>query len=255
MTMRKKLFFLLVAVIVTPSFFIYATSKKQKIEHDPALTLNSDVDKDSVDVDNSSNNIIFGLYTNLGLDNMGLSQQAFNYAIKGYQHLLASGRLHNTDVISIVDFSQPSTQKRLYIIDIKNNKILFNTYVSHGRNSGRVIANSFSNAPESYKSSLGFYVTGQTYMGKHGYSLRLSGEEKGINDNALSRAIVMHGAAYVNEAAIKGQGFIGRSLGCPAIMESLHKPIIQKIKDGSCMFMYSADQYYASHSTILKKIA
>ena len=117
------------------------------------------------------------------------------------------------------------------------------------------MASEFSNQPESNKSSLGLYLTGGTYIGKHGFSLRLLGEEKGINDNANSRAIVMHSAAYVSESAIKMQGFIGRSLGCPALPDHMNKPIIEKIKNGSCLFLYSPDKHYAVHSAIVKKVA
>jgi hypothetical protein len=111
------------------------------------------------------------MYNNLHLDSLGLSKAAFNYAIKGMERLEAAGRLSNTDLISIVDFSLPSSKKRLFVIDLKNGKVLFNTLVSHGRNSGTAVATEFSNAPESFKSSLGFYVTGETYRGEHGYSL------------------------------------------------------------------------------------
>ena len=142
----------------------------------------------------------------------------------------------------------------MFILDLKNYKILFNTYVAHGRNSGKEFANQFSNENESYKSSLGFYVTGDTYMGNHGFSMRLQGEERGINDNANNRAIVMHSAWYVNENIVKSQGYIGRSQGCPALPEELCKPIIEKIKNGSCLFLYSPDKYYISHSEILQKI-
>src|SRR5207249_9968842 len=123
--------------------------------------------------------------------------------------------------------------------------------VSHGRNSGKEMASEFSNALESFKSSLGFYVTSDTYNGKHGYSLRLEGEEPGINDNAFSRGIVMHTAPYVNEHLIQMQGYIGRSEGCPAVPQKLYKPIIEKIKNGSCLFMYSPDKGYMTHSQII----
>ncbi len=117
-----------------------------------------------------------------------------------------------------------------------------------GRNSGKDFASQFSNVGESYQSSLGFYVTKDTYNGTHGFSLRLEGEEKGFNDNALNRAIVMHSAWYVDEKIARSQGYIGRSQGCPAIPEALNKPIIETIKNGSCLFLYSANKNYLSHS-------
>lgn len=195
---------------------------------------------------------ISGLYNHLNLNSLGLSKEAFDYAVKGYNHLRSTGKLNNDKIISIIDFSLPSGKKRLFILDLVNYKILFNTFVAHGKNSGKDYANQFSNKNESYQSSLGFYVTQDTYDGKHGYSLRLEGEEKGINDNAISRAIVMHSAWYVNENVVRSQGYIGRSQGCPAISEELHKPIIEKIKNGSCLFLYSPDKKYSSQSPILK---
>jgi hypothetical protein len=113
------------------------------------------------------------------------------------------------------------------------------------------MATEFSNDPNSFKSSLGFYVTGDTYKGEHGYSLRLDGKEKGINDNAQERSIVMHAADYVNEAVVKAKGYLGRSLGCPAVPPALHKAIINTIKDGTCLFLYSPDQYYITHSRMI----
>ncbi len=193
------------------------------------------------------------VYDSLGLNDLGLSKQAFDCAVKGLRSLTSMGKLNNDSIISIVDFSLSSNKKRLFVIDIKNYKVLYNTYVAHGRNSGSEYARKFSNAPESYKSSLGFYVTGDTYNGEHGYSLRLEGEEKGINDNAYERAIVMHSAAYVNENYIRSKGSIGRSLGCPALPQKVYKPIIEIIKNGSCLFLYSPNDYYLSHSKILQK--
>jgi hypothetical protein len=140
------------------------------------------------------------------------------------------------------------------VLDVKKGKLVFNTYVSHGRNSGKALATAFSNAFNSFESSLGFYITGDTYKGHHGYSMRLMGEEKGINDNAFNRGIVMHSAAYVDESYIHTQGYIGRSEGCPAVPEGLYKGIIEHIKNGTCLFMYSPDKNYFAHTSILKAV-
>jgi hypothetical protein len=191
------------------------------------------------------------LYDNLRLDTLSLSRKAFAYAIEGYKSLQAAGELSNERILSIIDFSLPSSQKRLFIIDMVSGRLLFNTLVSHGRNSGAAMATRFSNRPESNQSSLGFYVTGDTYRGEHGYSLKLEGMEKGINDNALMRKIVVHGAAYVNENMIAQKGYIGRSLGCPAIPDKLKTAIIDVIRDGSCLFLYGPDKKYLSHSRML----
>ena len=179
------------------------------------------------------------VYDSLHLDKKGLTQPAFDYAISSYTMLKKKGLLDNDSIITIVDFDQPSYQKRMYIIDIKHYKILFNTWTAHGKNTGTVVAKNFSNTPESLKSSLGAFVTEETYIGKHGYSLRLVGLEK-CNSSAYQRAIVVHGASYVSQKMINNQGYIGRSFGCPAVPDELSKPIINKIKGGSCFFIYSS---------------
>ena len=191
------------------------------------------------------------MYDSLKLNICGLSEQAFGYALKGYEYLKLKGKIGNENIISIVDFSRPSSEKRLFVIDIKNFKILFNTYVAHGQGSGAAMATTFSNVPESYQSSLGFYTTSDTYIGKNGFSMHLDGMEKGINDNANERAIVMHGAPYVSEDFIHNQGFIGRSWGCPAVPEKLNRPIINKIKNGTCLFIFSVNNKYLHSSKIL----
>lgn len=191
------------------------------------------------------------LYDSLRLEKAGLSRTAFEYALTGMARLQETGKLRNSRLLSVIDFSMPSSKKRLFVIDLVARKILFNTLVSHGRNSGREAATAFSNDMNSFKSSLGFFVTGDTYLGEHGYSLRLLGEEAGINDNALSRGIVMHSADYVSEQVARAQGYIGRSLGCPAIPETVHRKVIQAIRNGSCLFLYGPDKQYASRSTLL----
>ena len=191
------------------------------------------------------------VYDSLKLNLAGLNRKAFELAQEGFEKLKEQGTILNDNIISIIDFSLPSTEKRLYVVDLKNYQVLYKTYVAHGRNSGALMANSFSNNPSSYKSSLGFYKTLGTYMGKHGYSMKLQGLERGINDNAQDRAIVMHGADYVNPAYIPKLGYIGRSQGCPAVSPTEAQPIINTIKDGSCLFIYSPNTSYQQHSSIL----
>ncbi len=199
-------------------------------------------------------NTYSSLYDGLQLNTLNLSREAFDLALDGYNYLLSASKIKNEGILSIIDFSLPSKEKRLFVIDLEKGTLLFNTYVSHGRNSGKEQASQFSNEPESFKSSLGFYTTSNTCTGKHGYSLKLKGEEQGINDNALARGIVMHSAPYVNEDIIKMQGYIGRSQGCPALSEQVYKPLIEKIKNGTCLFIYSPDKFYMQHSQILKNI-
>jgi hypothetical protein len=171
------------------------------------------------------------LYDSLDLGSKGLSKEAFTTALNGYNKLLASGKITNSK-LTIADFSQASTKNRLYVIDLKSKKLLFNTMVAHGKNSGELMATRFSNTNESNQSSLGFYVTGEKYQGKHGLSMRLDGMEA-TNSNARERAIVMHAADYVNEGFAKARGYIGRSWGCPAVSPELNEPIIKEIGNGS----------------------
>lgn len=191
------------------------------------------------------------LYCNADLEQAGLSRTAFEYAWKGYQYLLQHNKIARTDLLTICDFSQSSAQKRFYIIDINKGALLTNTYVAHGKNSGGEYANKFSNIPESLQSSLGFYVTQQTYQGEHGLSLRVNGLEPGFNDNAFARSIVIHGAAYVDAARAKYGMFMGRSFGCPALPQNESSRIIQTIKNGSCLFIYHPSKDYLQRSKIL----
>lgn len=179
------------------------------------------------------------LYQKLDLEQRGLSKKAFDLAVRGFEKLLAQGKLMNSAVLSIVDFSLPSSHKRLFVINIKSQELIFYDYVAHGKNSGATIAKSFSNKINSLKSSLGFFVTKNTYNGKNGLSLALDGKEKGINDHALARAVVIHGAPYVNENFAAQKNGIGRSWGCPAVPEKINASLIETIKDGSCFFIYA----------------
>ena len=219
----------------------------------PLLIDKTSIAKTVKPADESADNKLF-IYDSLQLNSLGLSKQAFVEGIKGYKILLSQGKLNNDGIITIADFSLPSTQKRLFVIDLENYKLLFNTFVAHGRNSGKEYANRFSNSPRSHMSSLGFYVTQDTYYGENGLSLRLEGEEKGINDNAESRAIVIHPAAYVSESTVKSLGYLGRSYGCPAIPQKVAAPIIKTIKDGSCFFVYSDNKKYISRSPLLQSL-
>lgn len=186
------------------------------------------------------------VYDSLHLNLKGLSQQAFDYAKEGIDTLIREGKLLNNSIISIIDFSQPSNKKRLFVIDLKNYQVLFNTLVAHGRNTGREWATSFSNQSTTYKSSPGFYITRETYEGKNGFSLKLEGVEKGINDHAYERGIVIHGAGYVSEDFVNAQGYIGRSQGCPAVPVEVSRPIINTIKNGTCLFIYHPSYIYNS---------
>ena len=193
------------------------------------------------------------LFNKLQLGKLGLGRRAFDYAIVGYNILKAKNRLSNQHILSIADMTTASGRKRFFVIDMKNSQLLFVTYVAHGRNSGLDKTLHFSNEAESFKSSVGFYITSLTDSGKHGYSMRLEGQEIGYNHNARERDIVVHGADYVGEAVVKSQGYIGRSLGCPALSQAVYKPIIDRIKNGSCLFIYGNDTKYIINSQLLKR--
>ena len=191
------------------------------------------------------------LYNTINLQQYGLSEEAFAYAWKGYQKLLTKKMIRRGNYLTICDFSQSSKKKRLYIIDITGNKLITNTYVAHGKNSGGEYATQFSNRAESLQSSLGFYVTANTYIGKHGLSLRINGVDPGYNDKALERTIVIHGAAYVDAARARAGIFTGRSWGCPAVPQKESANIISTIKNGTCLFIYHPGKNYLLGSKIL----
>jgi hypothetical protein len=186
------------------------------------------------------------LYDECGLADK-LKYDVFKQAFAGYNSL----ELTNKKILSIIDFSKPSNKKRFFIIDIENHKLLFQALVAHGKNSGFINATRFSNRIGSRTSSLGFYRTGTTYIGKHGYSLMLEGLEKGINDNARSRGIVIHGANYVNQKFISGKNsMIGRSWGCPAVSNKISRQIVDLIKGRSCLYIYANDEFYKEQSKL-----
>jgi len=189
------------------------------------------------------------LYDSLHLEQMGMKKEALLYAYKGQQKLVDEGRVSNSNILTVCDFSQPSNAKRLYIIDVRNFKVLLNTYVAHGKRSGELYATHFSNRPRSLESSLGFYITKGTYFGKHGLSLKLSGQDKGFNDKAESRAIVVHGATYIGDEWLGGK--MGRSFGCPAVPSSIAPKLIDIIKNGTCLFIYHPLKSYLHGSNVL----
>ncbi len=180
--------------------------------------------------------------------------EVFRKAFIGYLNLKKENKLSKPDILSCIDFSLPSTQERLWIIDLKNKKVLFHELVAHGKNSGGNMATTFSNIMNSNMSSLGFYVTAQKYTGKHGLSLRLSGQEAGYNDMAMARAVVIHGADYVSKEFVKSMGRLGRSFGCPAVSREVSDGVINAIADGSCVFIYYPDNGYLQKSALLNEM-
>lgn len=176
--------------------------------------------------------------------------EVFSLALESAERAIDRGDAV-ASTLTVIDFSRPSTERRMWVYDLRSPELLFEEHVSHGRNSGENRPTAFSNQPESNKSSLGLYRAAEGYFGKHGYSLRLDGLEKGFNDRARERAIVIHGAEYVNAATAKAQGRLGRSLGCPAVRPEISKPLIDTVKDGGLVFAYYPDPAWLNASTYL----
>ncbi len=203
-----------------------------------------------IDLNPSSDANIENVYNKLNSSTFPLpNMESFKEALKGYYILKEKG-LVQKDILTLVDFSLSSNVKRLWVIDLETNTVLYNSLVAHGRNTGEEFASIFSNSNSSYKSSLGFYTTGEIYNGKHGMSLKLDGLEKGINDNARQRGVVMHSASYVSNSFIKQNKRLGRSQGCPAIPEELLKEIVETIKDKSCLFIYHPSRSLEKNSPL-----
>lgn len=218
--------FLYILLLLLP---IGYASKKSEIQPSPSLL--TDCER---------------LYEEMHLENV-INYTAFEQLIWGCNNI----DICNKDIVTLIDFSKPSTDERLYVMDLRQKKLLYVSHVAHGRNSGDNYATSFSNIPGSYQSSLGFYKTENTYEGRNGYSLILDGLEKGINDKAKERAIVVHGADYANPACIESMGRLGRSFGCPALPRPLNKTIINTIKDGTLLYIFANDRKYLGQSDIL----
>ncbi|PSK92205.1 murein L,D-transpeptidase catalytic domain family protein [Taibaiella chishuiensis] len=183
-----------------------------------------------------------------------LSRDVFRKAYLGYLNLRDADKLNKDEqIISICDFSLSANVKRLWVINLESHKVLFHTLVAHGQGTGDEFAMNFSNRDNSHQSSLGFYVTQETYSGDNGYSLKLNGMDRGYNDRAYDRAIVMHGAAYVCDSYIRSNQRLGRSWGCPAVPVALAGPIINTIKDGTCLYIYYPSKSYLNTSVWLNK--
>ena len=234
--------------LVALSFMFLSLSWKTSND---TTTNSASISKDSVTratADLSFSNNVNLVYEETNLKASGLAFSVFEKAVTGFmnmknQHILSD----NKNIVTIVDFTKASTEKRMWIVDLAKKTLLLNTYVAHGQGSGDNMATDFSNVAESHQSSLGFYVANETYFGKHGLSLKLDGQDKGVNDLARARAIVIHGAKYVSEGFIKSTGRLGRSYGCPAVSEELNAKVIGLIKGKTCFFINGNSQRYTSN--------
>lgn len=220
----KYIIFSLFAFLLFTSF-----SKMPKPIFEASLTISEEI---------GTTKSVEHLYNQLKSNSFSIPDiDCFSVAIEGFYKWKEKGHFKK-NILTIIDFSLSSNSKRLWIIDLDRNEILLNTYVAHGKNTGDEFANYFSNRVESYQSSLGFYETAEIYHGKHGLSLKLDGLQKGLNDKARDRAVVLHGADYVSEKFIQHNKRLGRSLGCPAVPVDQNEKIISLIKENSCLFIF-----------------
>lgn len=234
------------AIVCVCAYLILVTSSYKVVSADEGVTVNNEV---------TVSKYIYTLYNQLDFSRSEkLSYDVFEKAYRGYMNLRDAGKLNTgKQILTVCNFSLPSTENRMWVIDLTAKKVLFNTYVAHGEGSGDDCSLTFSNRGNTHKSSLGYYVTGNTYSGEHGTSLHLSGMDEGYNDAAYERGIVVHGADYVCEQFVNAHQRLGRSWGCPAVPSALSLPIINAIKDGTCLFIYYPDAKYARSSYWLNK--
>ncbi|WP_081982772.1 MULTISPECIES: murein L,D-transpeptidase catalytic domain family protein [unclassified Cetobacterium] len=242
--MVKNIVFIFLTLVSSTMASVGSYSINQKLNLDPTLSIDNIKLKNGNNFAFSPNNSIESLYKELNLTNK-MEFTTFSNAITGMKKIKGV----KEDVITIVDFTKSSIKERFFVIDLKNKKTLFSTYVMHGKNSGESIPKEFSNTINSFKSSPGFYKTENTYNGEYGYSLRLEGLEKGINDKAKERAIVVHGSQYAKPKP--GAKKLDRSLGCPAIPKEISDKVINKIKDGRLLYIHTNEKSYVQKSSLI----
>jgi hypothetical protein len=180
-----------------------------------------------------------------------IESNVLDLALNAASCAVSTGAVASPKTLTVIDYSRPSSQARMWVIDLTTRQLLYEELVAHGQGSGLATANAFSNEPETHRTSLGLFKTDDTYVGKNGYSLRLDGLDKGINDRARERAIVMHGAPYVSEAFVRANGRLGRSWGCPAIRNDIAKEMIDRVKGGGLVFAYYPDAKWLKSSKFL----
>ncbi|HEY1024347.1 MAG TPA: murein L,D-transpeptidase catalytic domain family protein [Sphingobacteriaceae bacterium] len=251
--MKRYTFWSITMLLIT--LVIFVINRRSAAELTVVSVQAAEKGKDALQADSSLqlsvldifDNYISDSYYAMELDQAGLDLEVFKKAVTGYYNLKNNGSLTpEKDILSIADFTLSSKAKRLWVVDLADQKLLFNTYVAHGRGSGNDMASAFSNVPNSHQSSLGFYIANETYFGKHGLSLKLDGMDQGFNSNARNRAIVVHGANYVSESSIRQLGRLGRSHGCPAVPMELTRPIINTIKGKTVLFINGQQTKYES---------
>ncbi|MCQ9641450.1 murein L,D-transpeptidase catalytic domain family protein [Chryseobacterium sp. WG14] len=237
--------------MVTTSFYL---SPRLAVKNENGITTKTEKVTDMKSEKKAAASSSEVLYQSIAFDpEHELNYEVFSKALTGFENLKKAGLLtEESHLLTICDFSMSSNTKRLWVIDLNDKKVLFNSLVAHGKNTGEEFATNFSNRESSLQSSLGFYITDATYQGDNGYSLKLLGMDKGFNDAAYRRAIVLHGANYVSDDFAAMHKRIGRSWGCPAVPKELTQSIINSIKGRNLLFIYYPDQNYLSSSEWLK---
>ena len=247
--MRNK--FTLIATFLIIALIFTSKAESTPSENTPSNNANSPVSEVKTSEEKGEESID-QLYKMFIMNNATMpSLVSFTNGITGYNKLKAEGKIKN-ELLTIVDFSLPSTEKRMWILDMTNQKVIFNTLVAHGKNTGNEYAERFSNTVNSLQSSLGFYITGETYQGGNGYSMFIDGMEEKFNSKARERYVVVHGAEYANPESIKNLGRLGRSYGCPALPTSVTKEIIDTIKNKSVLYIHSSNKNYTENSEMIK---
>ncbi|PTX44208.1 L,D-transpeptidase-like protein [Christiangramia gaetbulicola] len=239
-----------ILTVVGVLIFSFAFSSTAEINNSKGSGINEELSSE-LEVEKSFEAKVVELYETFSLKNSTMPQlPVFEKAISGYMKLDDAGRISNP-LLTVIDFNLSSTKKRMWILNMETQEVIFNTYVAHGQNTGGEFAENFSNKQNSHKSSLGFYVTGETYYGKNGLSLFIDGMEKGFNSNARERYVVIHGADYAEPDFIKRVGRLGRSYGCPAVPNKIAKELIHKIKGKSVVYIHKNDKNYLENSDYL----
>ena len=171
-----------------------------------------------------------------------IKDNVLDLALNAATCAVRSGRVTSPRTLTVIDYSRPSSEKRMWVYDLKTRELLYEELVAHGQGSGGNVPNAFSNEPDTHRTSLGLFATDTSYVGRNGYSLRLDGLDAGLNDRARERAIVIHGAPYVSESFVQANGRLGRSWGCPAVRADIAREMIDRIKGGGLVFAYYPDR-------------
>lgn len=243
-------------LVLVPSFTLMARNGSSGSDVAATAPVGAGEAKADASVEHSTDNTAvaaaFALSGWEDADLGGIDPKVFALALGAASCAVRAGAATNPGTLTVIDYSRPSTAKRLWVYDVSERTLLYEELVAHGQGSGANLATLFSNEPDTHRTSIGLFVTDVTYVGRNGYSLRLDGLDKGFNDQARARAIVMHGAPYVNEAFAKAQGRIGRSWGCPALDDAIARKVIDRVKGGGLVFSYYPDQDWLKSSRFLR---